>query len=490
MLKKIRHNLPMKILSVVIAILFWFMVYTNENPIESRQITINLTPINESSLTSDNLRILNEYETEVDITIRGRKSEIDQVSASDFIAYLDFSTIQNEFAEFISITGFDYLGDNNIIPEITGSGRVGISIDRIIAGEIPIKVNVLGETAEGFFLVGDPVLHPPSFVVTDIKSLVSEISSAEVTVDVTGMKGTEVERAFCVVYDADGNEITELKNDTAVDITINIAKNVPIEVKLEGVPAEDHIATGSIPEPTHVMVSGSEEELSMIEKVSTLPVNIENANESFEATTGLQTLPVGVGYVGSGEVLVSVDIEALQEKTIVFSPFNINFRYGLNNKDYDILTSEIELVIKGRQGILDTITESTVIAYIDVANASDGELSMPLRFENLDNVEQVTFPLVDVYIQTTKNIPIYTEDIFIENKVGGKYTYQLLNTVASLNVIGLSENIDQINYDNLNPRIDAADIEAGTHTVTIQITLPDGVSISGTVTTLLKVTEN
>ncbi len=489
MLEKIRHNLLMKILSVLIAVLFWFMVYTNENPIETRQMSISLTPINMNVLANDNLRILNEYETEVEITIRGRKSEIDKVDENDFMAYLDFSEINNEYAEYIDITGFKYLGEGSIISNLTGSGRIGLSIDRIVAGEIPIRVEIIGETAEGFFLAGKPVLQPANYALLDIKSLVTEISSAVVTVDVTGMKGTETVRKFCMIYDNKGEIINELSNKTAIDITVNVAKSVPVQVKLEGVPAKDYIETITISNPSHVLVSGSEEELVTIEKVSTLPVNIEGAAESFVVTTGLQTLPVLIGYVGLGEVEVTVSIEELKEKTINFSNYSIEIRYGMNNKSYDIINDQIQLTIKGRQSLLDVTTGSTVSAYIDVSNTEDGETNLPLRFENLDGVEQSSFPLVNLYIQTKKSIAVSTEDIFISGKQGGKYDYEFINTTASLNLIGLSDNITLVEYGNLNPTIISDELSAGTHTIPVQVNLPDGVSISGTFTTQIKITE-
>lgn len=489
MLQKIRHNLAMKILSVLIAVLFWFVVYTNENPIETRQLEIALTPINIESLADKNIRVLNEYEEKVEITIKGRKTEIDQVSASDFTAYLDFGSIHDDEASYIEVTDFKYLGDRNIISDFTGSGRIGLSLDRIIAGEIPIHVEIVGETAEGFVIVGDPDLYPARFSATDIEGLVGKIDSAVVTVDVSGMKGTETQRIWCTVYDEDGNEISEFRNDTAVDVTVKIAKNVPIDVKLEGVPADDHIAAGAVSDPINVLVSGPEEELMQIEKVSTLPINMENAEESFVVTTGLQTLPAGVGYVGSGEVDVSVAIEPLIEKTLIFNPYNINIRYGSDDKDYQIQSTNVELIIKGRQGILATITSSTIKAYIEVNKTSDGEQSLPLRFENLDSVEQLSFPLVEVYIRTEKNFPIYSEDIFIENKNSGKYDYELLNAASSLKVLGLSDDIELITLDNLKPVINAEGLEAGTHTVTISVNLPEGVEISGELTTLLKISD-
>ncbi|MFO7612166.1 MAG: CdaR family protein [Clostridia bacterium] len=489
MLKRLKNNITMKILSVIIAVLFWFVVYTNENPIQTRQLNISLTPINENYLASANLRILNEYAGVIGISVKGRKSELDKISAGDFIAYLDFSRVNDEYVEYVEISDLTYIGDSNISYELSGSGRIGLSIDRIVAGEVPITVEIIGEPADGF-VVAVPTVKPANYAILEIKSLVQEVASAAVTIDVTGLKGTKTVRKFCMVYDENGNIIRELSNETAIDITINIAKEVPVSVRLEGKPADDHLVTLSTAKPDFVLVSGSEEDLAMIEKISTMPINIQDVSETFTATTGLMGLPAGTGFVGPGEVEVTVTLESLYEKPVLFSKNQIEIRWGKPSslKIYTILNESVEVKVKGRQDVLDMTTATTLSAYIDVSGKVDGEISLPLRFDNLAGVEQVSFPLVDILIQSKLSLKVETSSISLVNRQGGLYDYSFQRTEETLVLKGFEESIALLNPLNINPQINVGELGPGTHTVPVSVTLSEGVELFQNFTTVIIIT--
>lgn len=479
----------MKILSVIIAVLFWFIVYTNENPIETRQMNIPLTPINENYLASANLRILNEYAGEVGISLKGRKTELDRINAGDFMAYIDFSNVDSEYVEYVEISDLTYIGDRNISYELSGSGRIGLSVDRIVAGEVPITVEIIGEPADGF-VVAVPTVRPANYAILEIKSLVQEVASAIVTVDVTGLKGTKTVRKFCMVYDTNGNIISELSNETAIDITINIAKEVPVSVRLEGNPAEDHLVTASTANPGFVLVSGSEEDLVMIERISTMPIDIQGISETFTTTAGLMSLPAGTGFVGAGEVEVTVTLESLYEKPVLFSKGQIEIRWGKPSslKIYTILNDDVEVMVKGRQDVLDMVTSGTVSAYIDVSGQEDGSISLPLRFDNLAGVEQVSFPLVDILIQSKLSLKIETSTISLVNRQGGLYDYSFLRAEETLVLKGFEEDIALLNPLNIKPQIDVGELGPGTHTVPVSVTLSDGVELFQDFTTVIIIT--
>lgn len=488
MLKRLKNNIGLKILSVLIAILFWFIVYTNENPIETRQIDINLTPLNESYLAAGNLRILNDYADTVAVTVRGRKSQVESVSAGDFLAYLDFEAVEDENTEYIEVSGLSYIGDENISYTLEGSGRVGITVDRIVAGEVPIKVELSGEPAEGF-VVAATTVKPAKYTILEIKSLVQDVAEAVVYVNVDGMKGTETVRKYCVVYDSSGESITELSNQMAVDITVGIAKEVPVEIAIEGEPAEDHLVTAKEVTPDTALVQGSEEDLGNISKVVTLPVNVEGVDETFTVTTGLAALPVGTGYVGSGEAVVQITVEGLFEKTVTLRKSDIEIRWGLpdSRKSYEIQNDTVEVRIKGRQSVLDIVNAANLSPYIDVSQQPDGLISVPLRFDGLSGVEQTNFPLVDVLIQSKRSINLQTDQIYIENRSGGLYNYSFNNTEVVLELKGDGAALDQVAEQNLNPSVDVDGLGAGTHTVEIKVNLPEGVETAGPFTTVISI---
>ncbi|MBN2884160.1 MAG: hypothetical protein JXN10_11575, partial [Clostridia bacterium] len=413
MLEKIKHNLGIKIIAVVLAVLIWFVVYINDNPIETRYINIPVSVLNEDSLAKDNLRVLNDYSTEIEIFVRGRKADVDSVTEKDFIAYLDFSEVKDKSTEYLEVTDLTYLGDRNVSSGFTGSGRIGVNIDRIVIGEVPITVNLNGVPAEGFSVVGT-VLKPANYTTTDIESLVRKVDSAVVEIDVNELRGTETIRKPCVVYDEFGNVINELSNKIYIDVTINIAKTIPVAVVTSGIPETDHLMTKIEAQPREVLITGSEEDLSKINSISTLPISLNGATETFLVSVGLASSPSGTALVGTGSVDVEISIEALYEKVIAIDVDDITVRWGTpSQKAYKIIDNDYNVTIKGRQSILDVVNVNSLTPYIDVSTAMDGQSSLPLRFQSLGSLEQVSFPLIEVFIESKTSIEADTSLITI-----------------------------------------------------------------------------
>ena len=86
MWNKIKKNLFFKILAVVIAIIIWFIVSVNNNPVEVKTISVPIQIQNERNLALRNLRIINEIDNFIDIQIKGAATEVGKVSSSDFSA--------------------------------------------------------------------------------------------------------------------------------------------------------------------------------------------------------------------------------------------------------------------------------------------------------------------------------------------------------------------------------------------------------------------
>ncbi len=476
MLVKIRHNLGIKIIAVIFAVLIWFVVYINDNPIETRNIVIPVSVLNEDSLAKDNLRVLNEYSTEIEIYVRGRKADVDSVTENDFIAYLDFSAVTDKSTEYIEVTDLKYLGDRNISSGFSGSGRIGVSIDRVVTGEVPITVVLTGTPADGFSIIGT-VLKPANYIATDIQTLVQEVDSAVVEIDINEIRGTETIRKLCMVYDEYGNAINELSNKTFIDVTVNVAKSIPVDVVTTGIPAQDNLMTKVEAQPNEVFITGSEEDLAKINSISTLPISLNGATETFMVSAGLSSPPSGTALVGTGNVDVEIFIEALFEKTIPISVGNITIRWGTpTQKEYTIIDKGYNITVKGRQSILDAVTINSLTPYIDVSTALDGESSLPLRFQSLGSLEQVSFPLVDVYIESKTTINVSTNLITINGSNAGLYTYRFETETEAVGVKGVSEAISEINLANLRMSIDATGLLPGTHEVNLNLTLPEGVS--------------
>ena len=96
MWNKIKKNLFFKILAVFIAIIIWFIVSVNNNPIEVKTVSVPIYVQNERNLALRNLKIVNNFDHFIDVQVKGAATEVNKVSASDFTAYVDYVEIINE----------------------------------------------------------------------------------------------------------------------------------------------------------------------------------------------------------------------------------------------------------------------------------------------------------------------------------------------------------------------------------------------------------
>ena len=86
-------DLVIKIISVLTAILIWFVVLDSDNPFEERTITVPLTS-NVEVLQLKNLQIVGTaLPNSIDIKIKGRRHKISGVTANDFKVSIDLSEL-------------------------------------------------------------------------------------------------------------------------------------------------------------------------------------------------------------------------------------------------------------------------------------------------------------------------------------------------------------------------------------------------------------
>jgi YbbR domain-containing protein len=79
-------KMVVRIISILTALLMWFIVLDNENPIEVKIFTIPLTS-NVEVLEAQNLRIIGaQPPTTVEVTVKGRRNKISNITSADFLA--------------------------------------------------------------------------------------------------------------------------------------------------------------------------------------------------------------------------------------------------------------------------------------------------------------------------------------------------------------------------------------------------------------------
>ncbi|MBN2852122.1 MAG: hypothetical protein JXQ23_05230 [Clostridia bacterium] len=487
MLRRLKNNLGYKIVAFLLAVLFWVVVYNNDNPVNVERLPIPITFTNQTYPTTNNLRILNDYDKSVTIEIRGRNDELSQVSASDFVIIYDFSEINSANVSSITYSSVKYLGDKAIDYKVINEGKINLDVERIMTTENKIAVELTGEPAFGYSIVSRTIT-PENFTIKDVSSLVSKVATAIVRVDIEGIKGDKNVRRFCEFYDQQGNIINELNAYLAVDISIEVAREFDVETTIYGVPDPDYQVISKDPQPSKVKISGPESALASIDVLKTESVSVSGANQDSIVKAALINVPIGCKVVsGINEVSIAIRVEKLEERIFDFTSSEIDIKYKDSNNAYSyfILDPGVSITLKGRTEILDQINKADLSPSIDVRSQKDTVTFLPVEIsipaEQAQDIKQVSFISVEVKIVKNMTITIPTSEITLINQRNDLYTYSYPRVQTSLIVSGFSEDLADVSVSTLNPTINVKDLTEGTHRIKLNYTIPANTEVFNSV---------
>jgi YbbR domain-containing protein len=113
MMNFLRKDLSLKILSVLLAIILWFIVSNSVNPLKQTRITVPLAIINKQALVDKGIVITNEkYTKNVILTVEARENIIQNLTANDFLVNLDLSKVKSVSDTEIGVDAPVYIGDH------------------------------------------------------------------------------------------------------------------------------------------------------------------------------------------------------------------------------------------------------------------------------------------------------------------------------------------------------------------------------------------
>jgi len=398
--KILEKDSVLKIISVLIGILIWFIVLDHQNPLSERTISIPLRS-NAHVLDASNMRLVSSnIPTNVDVVIKGRKQRLDKVTANDFEAFLDFSEIEDTRVTELRINLPKYTGDQEIIVADVNPKVVRIKLENIIRKEFPVSVKWVGELPENYEVV-NVKLNPNTVILQDLESVMNSVDSVVVSVDVEQILKEETINKRIEVYNSNGKLISSLDGSVQISVGYNIAKTVPILTTLTGEPRNDYYVQDYTISQNTVKITGSYDVLKDIESIEAEQLSVENANESFQKDLKL-ILPENVQlYNSPGFVTASVNIHRYSHRIITIPKSSITIFGGdvTGRTNYRILEDEITFSVKGPAEILNTLDVKSVKGFVDVSNTTEGiqpvivRISLPsgiyLEGEVFVNIENI-----------------------------------------------------------------------------------------------------
>ncbi|MBR6627485.1 MAG: hypothetical protein IKL04_05880 [Lachnospiraceae bacterium] len=378
MKKKLLHNWTLKLASLIVAFLLWFMIIQFEQPMDKvtfSNVKVNL--INTELLDNGNkyYEVLNDTDM-VRVTVKAPRNVTEKLSASDIIAVADVNNLTN-----INTIEIDLDVPNEEVYSVTANhDAVRLHVENRASKWVRVNYGTTGEVAAGY-MVTDVSPDQTLVEISGPASAVAQVSYAGVQLSVEGATNSISANVDVSLYNEAGNLLhlnTLSKNVDFIhmDVRVLAAKEVPLDVRTSGKVAEGYLLTGEIEtSPEKLMLAGSAATLNGISKV-TIPgelVDISGASADVVKVIDIREyLPENIelaSKVYNGRIKVTVHVEAEEVKDLQIPVGNIDIRNVPEGFAvmYPEEITECTVKISGLKKNVEALQPVEVSGYVDVA---------------------------------------------------------------------------------------------------------------------------
>lgn len=292
MLKRIfLKNIFYKILSLLLAILLYFYVLGERNPILERTWTVNI----ETRYLASGIYITNTL-PKIEIKFRGPKQIILGVTSPQIKAYIDLKgKKQGTHILKIKVVAPQEVELITLSPE-----KVKVDLDIMVRKEFTIEINKIG-TLPPEHLLDKAEISPSTCKVEGYENVVRRIRHIIATVDVSTLTSDLKKEVYLRAIDAEGVIISEveLKPPTVwvwLKISPLFKKEVMVEVYLTGKPATGYKIEKIEIDPNIVLAKGPKNKIDSLFVARTVPVNVEGLTQNLEISVALFSLYESVTF--------------------------------------------------------------------------------------------------------------------------------------------------------------------------------------------------
>ena len=412
MKEKLINNLGIKILSICLAVFLWVVIVNVEDPVKTREFTnVPVQVLNESTLTSKDKAYNIESGNTVDFTVSGKRSDLEKLKKTDFIATADLSQLTPPF-DTVKIN-VECVRNPDVEIIMGKISTMTISLENIIRKSFSINVVPTGNCAPGY-AIGKAEVSPVMIEVSGAESVINKVSDIKVAVNINGAKSEVTKVVTPKAYNKDGVEIDPSKiafnyRQVSATVTILRTKTIPVSIKTVGEVADGYQFVEAAYEPQEIEVKGDNEALDKITSLP-IPIDIEGLTEDNEYTISIHDilLDYNVALVDDEleNLVIKVTIEKLVEKTISISrddimvknlPDNLSTEFTDPNTVYSV-------TITGLMNELSKVSEESLKPTIDLAGIGKGNHKVLLELTCPDSVKVLSAVKVGI-----KLVPAHEE---------------------------------------------------------------------------------
>ncbi|MDD2481153.1 MAG: CdaR family protein [Lutispora sp.] len=373
-----------KILSVLLATMFWIYVITEQNPVVYKDIALPVKLVNVESLATNNITMMNKNDYKISLKLKGNKNTLDRINNSTITATADLrdQKTKGEFLVPVQISGVPSGVD--IIS--MSSGSIKVNMDNVISITMPVIIKVTGNPLQGMAAM-TPAVSPTEVTIRGAETLVNLIKTAVVDLDISSFS-TEVKKNIMVqIQDGDGKAVEDVEvypKSVDVRIPIEYTKIVLLDPDFVVKPAPGYIVTGVSVNPKEIHITGKKELLDTLTSVKTERIELSDAKAFVDQEVAL-ILPPGVELANKSEIIrLNANIEKIIEKPIETN--NISIRNLSDDLDAEVQQTLIGAFVRGPESIVNAWDINKAF-YIEALGLDEGTHTLQIFYDKPEELE-------------------------------------------------------------------------------------------------------
>ena len=420
MKKLLTRNLGLKLASLLLAFVLWFLVaqiYDPKDTVTFNNIQVRL--INTELLDEEGkvYEVLDNSNL-VRVTVTGPQSIVkSELRRSDIVAEADMSKLTD--INTIAITYYCENISNDSVQIKGNHDSVRLNVEDKTSKWIKLESNTIGDVASGY-MIGNVTLDQTNIEVTGPKSAISQVDHAGVDINVTDSTTSLSANVDIKLYDADDNELvleSVKKNVDSAYMTVEVlaTKEVPVEIEYMGVPEDGYMATGevessvptvriagtvstlvgisaiTVPEDRMKITGQSDNLVDIINLKEYLPANVRLADKSFD-----------------GKITATVYIEPIVSKDLTVAAENISVTGVPDGMEAEITSTaeEYNITVSGLSRDVSILHDSSVTGILNltqwmedngVEELTPGTYTIPVTFNLAEDI--TVTPDINIHIR-------------------------------------------------------------------------------------------
>lgn len=400
------QNTGTKLLSLTLAILFWFFVMDHVDPEITRVFeNVPIQLINTQELDQNNLKIMNQSDYFVDVEVVGRRNKVLNLNAKSIYLWADLRSVSNGVNKIFVNSS---VNSDSISIKLLSPKEIVFTIDRVISVAKPVKIVISDDFRESLYQESME-LEPFEINVVGPESLVNSVENLVGTISVNAISEDYSREVTLSPYNKDGalvNGVNLEQNTTQLSLKIGKVQEYDIVTEIQGSPKDGYEVVSATVTPAKIKVRGQIEKMVGIENIKASTIELLGDESETIIIEKDLLLPEGVeAESGSHTVQIELVIEPVEIKEFTYQWEEIELKHLNTAFKAEWMNSEngIQIKVKDVASKLVDLKKEDIIPYIDFSNVlSEGEYRLKVNLPNNLQFKEIIIEPISLDLQISE----------------------------------------------------------------------------------------